>query len=99
MASKAGDVIVVYCAGLGTVTAPVASGAAAPADPLSRTVTPVVTIGGLPAQVMFSGLTPGYAGLYQVNAVVPAGVTPGDDVPLVLTIAGQASPAVTIAVR
>ena len=57
------------------------------------------TIGGKSAQVAFSGLTPGYAGLYQINAVVPAGITTGDAVPVVLSVEGQTSPPVTIAVR
>ena len=42
---------------------------------------------------------PQYAGLYQVNAIVPAGVTPGDAVPLVVSAAGQDSVTVTIAVK
>jgi uncharacterized protein (TIGR03437 family) len=58
-----------------------------------------VTIGGVAAVVNFAGLSPGYPDLYQVNAVVPAGVTPGDQVPVVLNIAGQTSPTVTMAVR
>jgi len=95
---KAGDVIAIYCAGLGAVTPPVSSGAPAPASPLSRTVTPAVTIGDKPAQVLFSGLAPGYVGLYQVNVVVPTGISPGDNVALVLSIDGQTSPRVTIAV-
>ena len=70
------------------------------AEPLSRTDNPVtVMIGGRPAAVSFSGLTPGYAGLYQINAVVPAGITPGDAVPVVISVAGQTSPPVTMAVR
>lgn len=93
------DTIVIYSSGLGAVNPPVASGSAASATVLSQTETPVVTIGGKPAQVLFSGLTPGFAGLYQINAVVPEGVTPGNDVPVVINIAGQASPAVTIAVK
>jgi len=45
-------------------------------------------------------LAPGYPDLYQVNAVVPLGVQPGDSVPVVLTLAGQSSPAaVTMAVQ
>ncbi len=40
----------------------------------------------------FSGLAPSFAGLYQVNAVVPAGVTPGNDVPVVLSVSGQDNP-------
>jgi uncharacterized protein (TIGR03437 family) len=97
--AKTGDTIVIYCAGLGMVNPPVATGAAAPGKPLSQTETPRVTIGGAQAQVLFSGLAPGSVGLYQVKAVVPPGVTPGNQVPLQLAIAGQISPVVTIAVR
>jgi adhesin/invasin len=96
-----GETVVIYCTGLGAVTPAVKEGLPAPATPpLSTTVNPVtVTIGGTAAQVAFSGLTPGYAGLYQVNAVVPAGITTGDTVPVVVSVAGQDSPPVTIAVR
>jgi uncharacterized protein (TIGR03437 family) len=96
---KAGDALVIYCAGLGAVTPPVPNGRAAPAAPLSQTGIPSVTIGHNPAHVLFSGLAPGFAGLYQVNVTVPAEVTPGDEVPVVIGIAGQTSPAVTISVR
>jgi len=96
---KAGDALVIYCAGLGAITPPVANGGASPAAPLSQTGTPTVTIGHRPAHVLFSGLAPGFAGLYQVNVTVPAEVTPGDEVPVVIGIAGQTSPAVTISVR
>jgi uncharacterized protein (TIGR03437 family) len=96
---KAGDALVIYCAGLGAVSPPVANGAAAAAAPLSQTGIPTVTIGHKPARVLFSGLTPGFAGLYQVNVTVPADVTPGDEVPVVIGIAGQTSPVVTISVR
>ncbi len=96
----AGDALVIYCAGLGEVAPAVPAGFVAPADPLSRTVSPVTaTIGGQDAQVLFAGLAPGYTGLYQVNVVVPEGVTPGDAAELVLTVAGQSSPPVTIAVK
>jgi len=95
-----GETVVIYCTGLGAVTPAVKEGAPAPALPLSTTVNPVtVTIGGVAAHVAYNGLTPGYAGLYQVNAVVPAGITTGDAVPVVLSVAGQTSPPATIAVR
>lgn len=97
---KAGDAIIIYCTGLGEVDPPVAAGSAAPASPLSITRDEVsLTIGGVPAQVFFRGLAPGFAGLYQVNAFVPEGVTPSDEAPVVMTVAGQSSPPVTIAVR
>ena len=96
-----GETVVIYCTGLGSVTPAVTEGLPAPmTPPLSTTVNQVtVTIGGKAAQVAFSGLTPGYAGLYQVNVVVPGGIATGDAVPVVLSVAGQTSPAVTIAVR
>ncbi len=68
-----GHTIQLYCNGLGPVSNAPASGSPAVASPLSQTVTaPVVTIGGKPAQVVFSGLTPSTVGLYQLNVVVPA---------------------------
>ena len=96
-----GEVIVIYCTGLGAVTPAVKEGSPAPTTPpLSTTVNPVtVTIGGQSAPVAFAGLTPGYAGLYQVNVVVSTGITTGDAVPVVLNVAGQTSPAVTMAVK
>ena len=96
-----GDVISIYCAGLGPVSPSVAAGIAAPSGPqLSWTVLPtVVTIGGVDAQVTFSGLAPTLAGVYQVNAIVPAGLSPGDAVPVTLTIEGMPSPPVTISIR
>jgi uncharacterized protein (TIGR03437 family) len=36
-----------------------------------------VLIGGKAAGVEFAGLTPGLAGVYQVNAKVPSGLRPG----------------------
>ncbi|MDP2999868.1 MAG: IPT/TIG domain-containing protein, partial [Bryobacterales bacterium] len=94
-----GEAIVIYCAGLGAVSPPVGPGQPAPLPP-ATTVNPVtLTIGGQPAQVLFSGLTPGFAGLYQVNALTPQNVAPGDDVPVVLRVAGQTSPPATMAVR
>jgi adhesin/invasin len=58
-----------------------------------------VTIGGQTATVTFSGLSPGFAGLYQIDAVVPTGITPANDVPVIVSIAGEISPTVTIAVK
>lgn len=98
--AKVGEALTIYCTGLGAVNPSVAAGVPAPTSPLSRTVNLVtVRIGGLDASVLYSGLTPGSAGLYQVNAVVPAGVALGDAVPVVMTIAGQSSPSVTISVH
>jgi uncharacterized protein (TIGR03437 family) len=95
-----GQTIVIYCTGLGEVTPSITAGTQTPASPLSTTVNPVtVTIGGINAPVTFAGLTPLQTGLYQVNAVVPDGVAPGNQVQVVMTAAGQSSSPVTIAVH
>lgn len=98
--ASAGDALVIYCAGLGAVNPPVADGDGAPLTPLSRTVATVtVTIGGQPATVAFSGQTPGFPGLYQVNVTVPSGVPSGSSVPVVVTAGGFPSPPVTAAIQ
>jgi uncharacterized protein (TIGR03437 family) len=97
--ATAGDTLVIYCGGLGGVNQPIAPGAASPSPAAKTNAQPQVTVGGKSAGVAFSGLTPGLVGVYQINAVVPSGVTAGDQVPVVIHISGQVSPAVTIAVK
>ena len=94
-----GEYIVIYCTGLGAVTPPVQLGQPAPVPAATTTVPVSVTIGGKPAEVLFSGLTPGFAGLYQVNAKVPADAPAGDAVEVILEVSGQKSRPVTMAVR
>jgi uncharacterized protein (TIGR03437 family) len=98
--ARAGDGIQIFCEGLGPVNPPVAAGSGAPsAEPFARATEPVsVTIGGRPATLLFAGLAPGFAGLYQVNAIVPAGLTPGN-VNVVIKVGEQEAPPVTIAVQ
>ena len=100
--ATAGDTVVIYCTGLGAVTPPVPEGVPAPSQPLSQTGGVSVSIGGQLAAVSFAGLSPGYAGLYQINAVVPSGIVTGNAVPVVISVAGQTSPInppVTMAVK
>lgn len=99
-AATAGDALVIYSTGLGAVMPAVPAGSASPASTLSSTSSPVtVSIGGNTVQPFFAGLAPGFAGLYQVNVIVPGGITPGANVPVVLSIAGAFSPAVTVAIQ
>jgi uncharacterized protein (TIGR03437 family) len=92
--------IAIYATGLGSVENPPANGAAGGADPLSRTVTqPTLTVGGIDAEVVFSGLAPYLVGVYQVNAKIPANAPSGNAVPLSMRIAGAVSNTVTIAIQ
>ncbi len=84
-----GEVLVMYASGLGPTNPTVPAGSAAPANPPATTVNqPTVTIGSAQASVQFSGLAPGFVGLYQVNFVLPLGLNAGPQ-PLALSIAGQ----------
>jgi len=98
--ARPGEAVVIYGTGLGPVTQPVAPGAPSPVSPLAATVSPVtVSVGGRPAQVLFAGLTPGFAGLYQVNAILAADTPTGNAVPLVIQVDGRESNPVDIAVQ
>jgi len=95
-----GEFLSIFCTGLGNVANRPASGAPPSAAALaSTTLTPSVTIGGAPAPVAFSGLAPGFVGLYQVNVQVPDNAPKGDAVPVVVTLGGASSNTVTIAVQ
>jgi uncharacterized protein (TIGR03437 family) len=99
-AAARGAYVSIFCTGLGPVSNQPATGIAASAANLSITATtPTVMIGGAAASVSFSGLAPGFVGLYQVNAQVPMTVTPGSAVPVVIMAGNTSSNTVTIAVQ
>jgi uncharacterized protein (TIGR03437 family) len=93
--------ILIYCTGLGAVkdNQPATGAPASLTAQAETATTPTVTIGGVTANVSFSGLAPGYVGLYQVNALVPAGVAAGSAVPVAISMGDVISNTVTIAVQ
>ncbi|MGD0048894.1 MAG: hypothetical protein ABSE42_17975 [Bryobacteraceae bacterium] len=101
-----GSIIQIFCTGQGALNNPPADGAAAGTSPLSWTPqTPRVAIGtsfvddgpvlpGDPTNgqwVTYSGLAPGYAGLWQINVFVPMRVLPGAQVPIGIQYDGVGS--------
>ena len=94
--AKPGEFITIFCTGLGAVSPMLATGVAATTN--TTIATPTVKIDNANASVQFSGMAPGFVGLYQVNVQVPAGTRTASDIPVVLTIGGKPSNTVTIAV-
>ena len=106
---RPGELVQLFATGLGRATpngdpnaTPLVTGQVTPAsgNPLYETISlPEVTIGGLQAEVIFSGLAPGFAGLYQINAIVPAAVSAGDTVAIRITTSNGLSDTALIAVQ
>jgi len=96
--AKTGDTLTLSCTGLGAVNNQPRTGAASPSQPIAQTtVPPSVSVGGVPATVISSALTPGEVGMYQVSFVVPTVASWGDSVPVVLSIGGVSSNPVDVA--
>ena len=85
-----GSWIAIYATGAGLLTPAVADGTIVPATNLPLAIAPIgVTIGGQAAMVGYQGAAPGLvAGVVQINAQVPTGVTPGAAVPVTIGAGG-----------
>lgn len=95
--AHAGDVLLVYCTGLGATSAGLDTGTLVPSSVTASTRAGVTaSIGGQNAGVIYSIASPGFVGLYQVAVTVPQGVN--GNVPVVLTAGGVSSNSVTIPV-
>jgi uncharacterized protein (TIGR03437 family) len=87
--TRDGANITIWATAIGPVSNAPATGERAPLSPLATLTSQLsVTLGGNPAAVSFAGLAPGFAGLYQINATLPAGAVTG--APLLL-LAGRAT--------
>ncbi len=88
-----GEFVQLYCTGLGATQA---SGG------LDMTTLPVQVFLGAPAApvpVLFSGLAPGFDGLYQINIQIPQSAPAGPALPLYVVAGSRTSNAVTLAVK
>lgn len=94
-AANIGETIVLYATGLGATSPAVNDGVAAPsAAPLAATVDKdAVYFGGQAGKVVFSGLTPGLAGLFQLNTTVLVGTPIGVELADISTPDGYTSQA------
>jgi uncharacterized protein (TIGR03437 family) len=97
--ARRASVVTLYATGDG-LTKPAGTAGRPATAPFPVPVLPVtLTVGGYPAQILFAGEAPGYAGLLQINARLPGGFAPTGNVALALTVGTLSSqPGVTIAV-
>jgi uncharacterized protein (TIGR03437 family) len=98
-----GSLLQIFATGQGAVRHPPPDGAPAPSEPLAETPQrPLVTIGTSSERDVvpeFSGLAPGFVGLWQINARVPEITAPGPRTPVLIRYGGAASNVVYIHVR
>jgi uncharacterized protein (TIGR03437 family) len=97
--ATAGEIVSIYCTGLGPVqnSSNITDGSSANFPPRQTLTSPTVTIGGVNAMIDYAGLS-SFVGLYQVNVTVPAGVH-GDALPVIMTMGTATSNTVTMAVQ
>ncbi|MBI3665268.1 MAG: hypothetical protein HY236_03435 [Acidobacteria bacterium] len=81
--ARPGEIILFFGTGFGQTAPPIFSGQFAPQKPipLDPRTSLEATIGGIPLaadDILFAGLAPGYAGLYQFNLRVPTSAPSGD---------------------
>lgn len=94
-----GNFVIIYATGVGNTNPLVPDGQAAPGNTLAQaTGATNVTIGGVAAQVLFSGLAPGFVGLWQINAVLPTGLPTNLTTNLTIELKGKSSFTTTLAV-
>jgi len=96
-----GSVIEIFASGLGATNPPLAAGQPANSKPpYNMTASPVtVLINGKSASVQFAGAAPGFAGLFQINAIVPALTVAGNSILLQIEINGKLSNIVVFAAK
>jgi uncharacterized protein (TIGR03437 family) len=105
-----GETVVIYATGLGQVTPPVADGTPAPGSPLAKTNSVLtVYVNGVcgsadgrtcdASNISYQGLTPTYAGLYQINVTIPMNISPGSAVPLAIATQNGFTDLVDIAIQ
>ena len=95
---KRGEAFIIWATGHGELSATLEDGQPASGNLITTKTNPRVTIGGVEAEVLFSGLTPGLAGVWQINVRVPNNAPLGANVPLVVE-QGFASNAIPLVVN
>jgi uncharacterized protein (TIGR03118 family) len=85
-----GETIVIYGTGFGQTNPAIVNGQIVSGTP-TLVATPTFQVNGQNATVVYAGMTPGTAGLYQFNVTLPTGLPSGDQA-ITATVGGATSP-------
>ena len=88
--AQRGQMVTIYCTGLGAVDGATPANAQTPVSSILNSV---------PINAAYAGLTPGFIGLYQVDLVVPSAIPPGIDIPVLLRQPESDSNTVYVAIQ
>ena len=92
VAAKPGETVILWGTGLGPTTPAAPTGSLVPTQTTYATSTlPAVTLNNASLTVLGAALTPGAAGLYQVDVQIPSSISNGD-YPVQVSIGGVTSP-------
>lgn len=98
--ARSGEVLIAYLTGVGNLLNPPATGAPATGAPHRTTsVLPTVVVNGVEVLAQFSGWSPGYVGLIQVNFPMPLDLPPGSRVTIQIRYGQVTTQLLTIAVE
>ena len=94
--ARPNEVVVMYGTGLGALNPSLGTGVP---SGVSTAIAPAVLLfGTVPAVIDYAGTTPGYLGLHQINARIPANPPTGNAVPILFSVGGTQSNVATIAI-
>lgn len=92
------EYLIAYLTGVGKLTVTPQTGYGSPSSPLAASADAFTgTIGNLPVNVIFAGMTPGFVGLIQVNFQMPGTLPSGTCAALLFNVAGVSSAPVNLA--
>jgi uncharacterized protein (TIGR03437 family) len=95
-----GEVLHIYATGQGAVIPAVDDGVAAPVQPLATSPNlPNVFLGGRQLTVLYNGLAPGFAGVWQIDVTIPPDAPTGPDLALTVVNGIASNPVPVTVVR
>jgi uncharacterized protein (TIGR03437 family) len=97
--ARAGEFVIAFITGIGGLAQLPQTGNVTGVYPLPTALAPsTVTLGGAAVDALFTGLTPGFIGLGQMNLKLPATLPAGSALPLKIRIGSGEAPEVNLAV-